>query len=80
MVRSGSCDWNRISALVRKENGGIMIPKDPAMLLSYVNMKLRDQYEDLEDLCDDLAIDRKDLEEQMASINYYYQEKEHQFK
>ena len=33
-----------------------MLPQDPAMLLSYVNMKLRDQYASLDDLCDDLDI------------------------
>ncbi|MDE6446805.1 MAG: DUF4250 domain-containing protein, partial [Muribaculaceae bacterium] len=27
------------------------LPKDPAMLYSIINMKLRDQYTDLNDLC-----------------------------
>ena len=30
-----------------------MLPQDPMMLLSVINMKLRDQYESLEALCDD---------------------------
>ena len=29
-------------------------PKDPIMLLSWVNMKLRDFYPSLESLCEDL--------------------------
>ena len=29
-------------------------PKDPAMLLSFVNLKLRDYYASLEELCEDL--------------------------
>jgi glycine cleavage system regulatory protein len=33
------------------------LPKDPFMLLSWVNMKLRDRYESLQALCDDLDID-----------------------
>ncbi|MBO1680927.1 DUF4250 domain-containing protein, partial [Bittarella massiliensis (ex Durand et al. 2017)] len=32
------------------------LPKDPAMLLSIVNMKLRDFYPSLDVLCDDLEI------------------------
>ena len=34
-----------------------MIPKDPAILLSFVNMKLRDSYSSLDDLCADLDVD-----------------------
>ena len=30
-----------------------MIPEDPVMLLSYVNMKLRDFYPSLDAFCDD---------------------------
>ncbi|MEE3494717.1 MAG: DUF4250 domain-containing protein [Butyrivibrio sp.] len=33
-----------------------MLPKDPVMLLSYMNMKLRDNYSSLEALCDDLVL------------------------
>lgn len=32
-----------------------MIPKDPVMLLSYVNLKLRDFYSSLDALCEDLV-------------------------
>ena len=32
------------------------LPEDPVMLLSFVNMKLRDQYASLDDLCDDLNV------------------------
>ena len=46
------------------------IPKDPAMLLSYVNLKLRDFYPDLEELCRSLDIEREKLEKTMASIGY----------
>ena len=31
------------------------LPKDPIMLLSVVNMKLRDTYSSLDALCDDLG-------------------------
>ena len=40
-------------------------PKDPFMLLSWANMKLRDFYPSLDALCEDLEIDRKELEERV---------------
>ena len=55
------------------------IPNDPAMLLSYVNTKLRDEYDDLDKLCDDLDISREELEKKLRSINYAYDEKLNKF-
>ena len=55
------------------------IPNDPAMLLSYVNTKLRDEYDDLDKLCDDLDISREELEKKLGSINYEYDEKLNKF-
>lgn len=55
------------------------IPNDPAMLLSYVNTKLRDEYDDLDKLCDDLDISREELEKKLGSINYAYDEKLNKF-
>ncbi len=56
-----------------------MIPNDPVMLVSYVNMKLRDFYEDLDRLCEDLDIDKYELEEKLKSIEYYYDKERNQF-
>jgi hypothetical protein len=56
-----------------------MIPVDPYMLLSYINLKLRDFYESPEILCDDLNIDRQELEDKLSSINYHYSEENNQF-
>lgn len=47
-------------------------PKDPAMLISWVNMKLRDFYGSLDELCDDLEIDRNDLEERLGKAGFEY--------
>lgn len=55
------------------------MPNDPFMLMSWVNMKLRDRYESLEELCDDLGVNREALEavlneagfEYMPEINQY---------
>ena len=56
-----------------------MIPKDPVILLSYVNTQLRDYYESIEALCSCRGLRRKELEEKLASIDYYYDRKVNQF-
>ena len=47
-------------------------PKDPAMLMSWVNMKLRDFYGSLDQLCEDLEIDRKELEDMLNQAGFEY--------
>lgn len=56
-----------------------MIPKDPVMLLSFVNLKLRDCYKSFDALCEDLDVDRQEILEKLASINYHYDEGMNQF-
>lgn len=56
-----------------------MIPKDPVMLLSYVNTQLRDFYGTLEAFCEDKGLDREELVEKLASIEYEYDEERNQF-
>ncbi|MCI8372929.1 MAG: DUF4250 domain-containing protein [Lachnospiraceae bacterium] len=48
------------------------MPKDPVMLLSFVNMKLRDYYQDLESLCRDYEITMKELSGILDKIGYRY--------
>ena len=48
------------------------IPKDPMMLMSYINLKLRDHYESLEALCDDLHIDQDWLVKKLAEAGFEY--------
>lgn len=48
------------------------LPKDPMLLLSVVNMKLRDFYESLDCLCEDMDIDQNELLDKMAAIDYTY--------
>lgn len=56
-----------------------MIPKDPVMLLSFVNLKLRDFYPNVESLCEELDIDKGKLEEKLAGIDYHYDREKNQF-
>jgi hypothetical protein len=48
------------------------IPKDPHILLSFINTKLRDEYHSLDDLCKSLNIDQLELEEELSGIDYTY--------
>ena len=61
----------------REDNG--MVPKDPVMLLSFINLKLRDFYPSLAALCDDLDIDRAEVDKKLAGIDYHYDEEKNQF-
>ena len=49
-----------------------MVPTDPVILLSFVNMKLRDFYPDLEEFCASEDIARETLEEKLSAIGYRY--------
>lgn len=54
-------------------------PKDPFMLLSWTNMKLRDAYPSLDALCEDLEIDRKEIEDTLKSAGFTYEESQNKF-
>ncbi len=56
-----------------------MIPKDPVMLLSFMNLKLRDFYTSFEALCEDLDIDKSEIEEKLKTIGYVYDKQRNQF-
>ncbi|MDE5556810.1 MAG: DUF4250 domain-containing protein [Ruminococcus sp.] len=56
------------------------IPNDPAILLSYINTMLRDEYDSLDELCKSLDIDRKDLENKLSTIGYEYSPEHNRFK
>lgn len=50
----------------------MVLPKDPYMLLSVVNMKLRDSYKSLDELCEDMDVSAADLTAQLEKIGYAY--------
>lgn len=56
------------------------LPKDPFILLSTLNMKLRNQFSDLDKLCLFYQIDSADLNQQMEAIGYFYDSQSNQFK
>ena len=50
------------------------IPNDTMMLLSWVNLKLRDFYPSLDALCDDLEIEKTTILEKLAAAGFEYNE------
>lgn len=56
------------------------LPGDVNMLLSYINLKLRDFYSDLDALCDDLDENREEIEEKLKGIGYVYDSDRNQFR
>ena len=49
------------------------------MLLSVVNMKLRDRFSSLDSLCEDMDFNRKEIEAVLASIDYHYDPEQNTF-
>lgn len=56
-----------------------MLPKDPIMLLSFVNMKLRDFYGSLDAMCEELDVDRQEIEGRLEGAGYRYDAERNQF-
>ena len=46
------------------------LPKDPAMLFSVINMKLRDDYGSLDELCRKMDIDQDWLTQTLAAAGF----------
>ena len=55
------------------------LPQDPMMLFSVINMKLRDQYSSLDELCEDMDVNRKELEDKLAAFGFEYSEENNKF-
>lgn len=56
------------------------LPKDPFILLSYINTKLRDEYDSLDTLCTHLGVDRAVLEATLAGAGFEYMPEINQFR
>ena len=57
-----------------------MLPRDQFILFSYVNTRLRDQYDSLDALCEDLDVDETELTETLASAGYSYDADQNRFR
>lgn len=56
------------------------LPKDPFMLYSAVNIKLRDEYPSLQALCSDLDISESDLTSRLEEAGFTYLPEINQFR
>ncbi|MDE5843492.1 MAG: DUF4250 domain-containing protein [Muribaculaceae bacterium] len=48
------------------------LPSDPNMLYSVINMKLRDEFPNLDSLCQGLDINKADLCQQLSDAGFHY--------
>lgn len=55
------------------------LPKDPMILFSVVNTKLRDEYPSLDDLCRDLDVDKQELESELSQAGFEYNAEQNKF-
>ena len=56
------------------------IPNDPIMLLSFINMKLRDSYSSLENLCEDMDISADEITEKLSAAGFEYDKEQNRFR
>ena len=57
-----------------------MLPQDPFILLSFINMKLRDEYDSLDALADGLDVDVNNIKSRLESVGFKYDASQNQFK
>ena len=55
------------------------LPQDPMMLFSVINMKLRDCYSSLDELCEDMNINKEELIEKLSICGFEYSEENNKF-
>lgn len=55
------------------------LPNDPMMLFSVVNMKLRDCYASLDELCEDMNVDKEKLITQLKAAGFEYSKENNKF-
>ncbi len=57
-----------------------MIPENPEMLASYLNLKLRDEYPSLEALCDDMDLSESEILDKLKKAGYGYNKETNQIR
>ncbi len=57
-----------------------MLPKDPILLVSYVNTQLRDNYPTLEEFARAEDVEASDIINTLKKVNYVYKKELNQFK
>ncbi len=84
-------EWYMASTGETKEHEGLIfrfctykrfvsLPKDPMILYSFINTRLRDSGKSLPELCDREGFNRTELAERMAMAGFEYDEERNQFR
>lgn len=55
------------------------VPRDPMILYSFINTKLRDYYSSLDILCDDMELERTDIELILSTVGFEYNQELNKF-
>jgi len=55
------------------------LPKDPVMLLSLINTKLRDFNSSLDDFCKENDLNEDEIKKKLEMIDYHYDECKNKF-
>lgn len=55
------------------------LPEDPMMLFSVINMKLRDCYASLDELCEDMDVDKEALVQKLKAVGFEYSSEHNKF-
>ena len=82
LTLAGKAVENRCRRKTAGRTGGEKMqsmPKDPIMLLSYVNTQLRDFYPPLKELCASMGVDQKELVSRLSAVDYQYDQSRNQF-
>ena len=55
------------------------LPKDPMMLFSFINMKLRDFYPSLDALCQDMQVSKEEIVKKLKAVGFEYNPEQNKF-
>lgn len=55
------------------------LPKDPMILFSFINTNLRDNYKSLDELCDDMHVNKINLVKELESAGFEYNPNQNKF-
>ena len=55
------------------------LPNDPFILFSFINMKLRDYYASLDDLCDDMQVSKEMIINKLKKEGFEYNQTQNKF-
>lgn len=56
------------------------VPNDPYMLLSFINTKLRDEFDNIDKFCEYYDKDKNEIEKKLENVGYRYNAEDNQFK